>query len=177
VLELNLQTQPVEESWVVTLYYLMCYIVLCVRTKSSDSACRGELGSYPLLFDVLYNMIKYWCHLTKTREKSSLLYDSYIVCQELESHEQESWMGCIKELFNYFSLQSIYKNNEKFKESYILNKVKTSLKEKLCKIWLDDMQNVKRKNPLHQNKLRTYRKFKNIFKLEPYLINCNKQQR
>jgi hypothetical protein len=48
--------------------------------------------------------------------------------------------SCIKELFNYFSLQSIYKNNEKFKESYILNKVKTSLKEKLCKIWLDDMQ-------------------------------------
>ena len=45
------------------------------------------------------------------------------------------------------------------------------------KIWLDDMQDDKRKNPLHQNKLRTYRKFKNIFKLEPYLINCNKQQR
>ena len=39
------------------------------------------------------------------------------------------------------------------------------------------MQDDKRKNPLHQNKLRTYRKFKNIFKLEPYLINCNKQQR
>jgi len=26
------------------------------------------------------------------------------------------------------------------KESYILNKVKTSLKEKFRKIWLDDMQ-------------------------------------
>jgi hypothetical protein len=39
------------------------------------------------------------------------------------------------------------------------------------------MQDAKRKNPLHQNKLGTYRKFKNIFKLEPYLINCNKQQR
>jgi hypothetical protein len=53
-LQLNVQTQHVEESWV-----------------------------------VLYNMIKYWCHLTKIGEKSSLLYDSYIVCEELESHVQE----------------------------------------------------------------------------------------
>ena len=85
-------------------------------------------------------------------------------------------MGCIKELFNYLNLQSIYKNIERFKESYILNKVKTSLKEKHCKIWLDDMQDVKRTNPLHQNKLRTYRKFKNISKLEHILstvINNN----
>ena len=51
------------------------------------------------------------------------------------------------------------------------------LKEKFRKIWLDDMQDEKEKNPLHQNKLETYRKLKNIFKLEPYLINCNKQQR
>ena len=29
-----------------------CKFVLGVKTKSSDSACRGELGSYPLLFDV-----------------------------------------------------------------------------------------------------------------------------
>ena len=103
-------------------------------------------------------MIKYWCHLTKIGEQSSLLYDSYIVCRELESYDQESWMGCIK-------------------ESYILNKVKTSLKEKCRNIWLDDMQDDKRTNLLHQNKWRTYRKFKNTFKLEPYLINCNKQQR
>jgi hypothetical protein len=48
--------------------------------------------------------------LTKIGGKSSLLDDSYIVCQELESHDQESWMGCIKELFNYLNLQSIYKN-------------------------------------------------------------------
>ena len=82
-----------------------------------------------------------------------------------------NWMGCIKELLNYLTLQSIYKYNEKFKESYILNKVKTSLKGKLRKIWLDDMQDVKRKNPLHQNKLRTYRKFKDIFKLQPYILS------
>jgi hypothetical protein len=31
-----------------------CKFVLGVRTKSANSACRGELGSYPLLFDVLY---------------------------------------------------------------------------------------------------------------------------
>jgi len=34
---------------------------------------------------------------------------------------------------------------KKFKESCILNKVKTSLKEKFRKIWLDDMQDDKRK--------------------------------
>ena len=32
-------------------YTNFCKFVLGVKTKSSDSACRGELGSYALLFD------------------------------------------------------------------------------------------------------------------------------
>jgi hypothetical protein len=38
----------------------------------------------------------------------------------------------------------------------ILNKVKFSLKEKFRKIWVDDLQDDKRKNHLHQNKWLTY---------------------
>ena len=27
---------------------------------------RGDLGNFPILFDVLYNMVKYWCHIVKS---------------------------------------------------------------------------------------------------------------
>ena len=43
-----------------------CKFILGVRTKSSNMGVRGDLGNFPILFDVLYNMVKYWCHIVKS---------------------------------------------------------------------------------------------------------------
>jgi hypothetical protein len=51
--------------------------VLGVRAKSSDDAVRGELGSYPILYDILLNMIKFWLHLVKNNDQSSILTDAF----------------------------------------------------------------------------------------------------
>jgi hypothetical protein len=63
------------------------------------------------------------------------------------------------------------------KETYVLKKVKQNLKEKIQTIWKNKLFNDERKNIEHKNKLRTYRKFKNIFHLEPYLLYLNKEER
>jgi hypothetical protein len=49
------------------------------------------------------------------------------------------------------------------------------LKDKLKQNWTDSLN--ERVNPNSNNKLRTYRKFISIFKLEPYLLSGTKQQR
>ena len=68
-------------------------------------------------------------------------------------------------------------NVGKLKDTFIMNKVKYNLKEKFKKLWIDKLFNDNRKHSLQKNKLRTYRKFKNLFKLEPYLISLNKLER
>jgi hypothetical protein len=44
-------------------------------------------------------------------------------------------------------------------------------------VWTDSLNDDKRVNPNSKNILRTYRKFKSIFKLEPYLLFGTKQRR
>ena len=50
-----------------------CNYALGVRTNSSNIAVRGELGSLPLLYNILINMIKYWCYLVKDNKFNKLL--------------------------------------------------------------------------------------------------------
>jgi hypothetical protein len=148
-----------------------CKCVLDVRAKSSVDAVRGELGSYSILYNILLNMIKFWLHLVKNNDQSSILADAPT------NLNSESWVGCIKDIFKCLNLQFIYNNINTLKETYVLKKVKQNLKEKIQTIWKNKLFNDERKNIEHKNKLRTYRKFKNIFHLEPYLLYLNKEER
>jgi hypothetical protein len=49
--------------------------------------------------------------------------------------------------------------------------------DKFKQNWTDSLNDDKRVNPNSKNKLTTYRKFKSIFKLEPYLLFGTKQRR
>ena len=74
-------------------------------------------------------------------------------------------------------LDYIYDDSSKYRINYILCKVKYCLKDKFKQNWTDSLNDDKRVNPNSKNKLRTYRKFRLIFKLEPYLLFGTKQQR
>jgi hypothetical protein len=53
---------------------------------------RGVLGSFPILFDVLYNMIKYWCHIAKSDGNNILLLESLKESEQLEKAKHDSWV-------------------------------------------------------------------------------------
>jgi hypothetical protein len=76
---------------------------------------RGDLGSFPILFDVLYNMVKYWCHIVKSDGNNILLLESL---KESEQSEKayESFQG-LENLFPFFinlSKLLIYLLGEKY---------------------------------------------------------------
>ena len=85
-------------------YHTCCKFVLGVRAKSSDDAVRGELGSYPILYDILLNMIKFWLHLVKNNDQSSILADAFSLYNQTTNQNSESWVGCIKEIFKCLNL-------------------------------------------------------------------------
>ena len=76
-----------------------CKFVLGVRAKSSDDAVKRELGSYPMLYDILLNMIKFWLHLVKNNDQSSILADAFSLYNQTTNQNSESWVGCFKEIF------------------------------------------------------------------------------
>ena len=52
-----------------------CKFTLGVHRKATNSAVRGELGSYPLLIDMVCNSNKYWTHLHNVNQ-NSIVYKS-----------------------------------------------------------------------------------------------------
>ena len=154
-----------------------CKFTLGVNTKASNTASRGELGSLPILFHVLLNMVKYWCHITKEIDQSNIiLYEALNLSKTMCKNNQESWVGSIKEIFKYLNLEYLFTDQHKFKSNYIIKKVKTSLVAKFNDQWFDILNNGK-KNSKTGNKLRTYGKFKNTFSFEPYLTLGTKSER
>jgi hypothetical protein len=67
-----------------------CKFILGVRTKSSNMGVRGDLGSFPILFDVLYNIDKYWCHIVKSDGNNILLSESLKESEQLEKAKHDS---------------------------------------------------------------------------------------
>ena len=123
------------------------------RAKSSGDAVRGELGNYPILYNILLNMIKFWLHLVKNNEQSSILADAFSLYNQTTNQTSESWVGCIKEIFKCINLQFIYNNISTLKETYVLKKVKQNLKEKFQTIWKNKLFNAKRKNIERKKKI------------------------
>jgi len=67
-----------------------------VRTKSSNIACRGELGSFPFLYNILINMITYWCYLVKENKSNKLLISALNLASDMEEKNEDSWLSCIR---------------------------------------------------------------------------------
>jgi hypothetical protein len=86
-----------------------CKFVLGVRANSSGDAVRGELGSYPILYNIVLNMIKFWLHLVKNNDKSSILADAFSLYNQTTNQNSESWVGCIiwYEFFQYMYLTNL----------------------------------------------------------------------
>jgi hypothetical protein len=78
------------------LHTKFCKYALGVRTKSSNIACRGELGSFPFLYNILINMLKYWCYLVKENKSNKLLFSALNLASDMEEKNEDSWLSCIR---------------------------------------------------------------------------------
>jgi hypothetical protein len=53
------------------------------------------------------NMTKFWLHLVKNNDQSSILADAFCLYNQTTNENSESWVGCIKEIFKCINLQFI----------------------------------------------------------------------
>lgn len=136
--------------------------ILGVHKSASNLAVLGELGFYPLAINALKSSVEYWFHLLKAKN-SDLIARAY--------HENSSLGDSLYNKFKTFleliGFEHIWDNQGTFSKRNTLNAIFNKLKDRFHSYWskmlFNDEKNV------GGNKLRTYRKFKNDFKMEQFL--------
>ena len=73
--------------------------VLGVHSRATNIAVAGELGSCPLMINIVHHIMKYWCYLDDPKYDSQLLRNAYIESKQLNMYKA-SWFNGLKQIFN-----------------------------------------------------------------------------
>ena len=100
----------------------LCKNLLEVKKRSTTNAVMGELGRYPLMLEVVVNMLSYYSRLCKTDD--ALLHASFNCSNALAHESKQSWIGCIKEILHFFQLdKEKLLSTLKINKKYVYNKL------------------------------------------------------
>lgn len=142
------------------LHLKFCKFLLGVSKKATNLATLSELGRFPLHFDIIKSMIRYWYRLENLGSSFPLLQYAYLESKSLHESKIPSWYGCItvlgKAITGMNQLSTL--SNFKFKTMY-----KKLVLVYFEKCWQQQMSKNK------DGKLANYVKFKCHFGLEKYL--------
>ena len=92
-------TSPIEKD-----HLQFCKRYLQVNNKASNIACRAELGRYPLIFDINKRILKYINSYPQSKEQSSLVIQSLVMCIDLYSNVKTGFYTNLKKMMNYYNI-------------------------------------------------------------------------
>ena len=124
---------------------------LCLRDSTPTPAILGETGRYPLYVKHHELMLRYLKRFEKM-DKSRVLYKAFQELRDLDSEGHTTWFTKSQVIKNMY-----YNPNDDTLDS-------STIYQTYSRSWLQNI-NDNNKYP----KLRTYRTFKGVFALEPYL--------
>ena len=132
-------------------------LYLGVNKKTTNIACRGELGKFPLVISINKRIIKYVSHICNLPD-ISIAKQAFLLSKELYMSGEVSFYSNVMNMLksydlSYEGLEPI--NNTKL--THIVNK----MKDKYIEFWRHKMTN--------STKLSFYSTFKTEYKLEQYL--------
>ena len=146
-----------------------CRFILGLNKRCTNAAVRGEIGRFPILFNIIINILKYWVRINES--KDPLIKEALHLSEEIHESKKDSWLGNVYKIIEFLGLK---KHDILKKKNSIKNIILKKLSFKYSTCWEKELFNDNRKNPLQSNKLRTYRLFKPKFCFESYL-NLNNQ--
>ena len=74
---------------------------LGVNRMSTNLAVVGETGRYPLMFDIVFNMLKYYKKLCYSND--ILLVNEFRESSVAHEENKLSWIGCIKTISTFLN--------------------------------------------------------------------------
>ena len=157
-----------DKDQIESVHIKFCKMLLGVNKTSSNNACRGELGRYPLTVRAKLRSLSFWLKLTNP-DINKLSTNAY---NEIKNKDDKVfWSQKIKTILFHIGLGEIWINrnhvppNDK-KTKYLIQQ---RLQDIEIQTWLSNIHNDSRKDSQQKNKLRTYRTFKTEYEYEDYL--------
>ena len=134
--------------------------VLGVNKKATNFAVLSELGRFPIHFDIIKSMMRFWYRLENLGNAFPLLQDAYTESKKLHESKIPSWYGSVMFLQKKMPLLKELCNVSKHKFKFTYKKIIFKYYE----------ENWKRQLDRQEGKLCSYSKIKTSFGLENYLM-------
>lgn len=142
------------------LHIKFCKYILGVNKKATNLAVLSELGRFPIHFDIVKSILRFWHRIENLNGTFPLLQDAYTESKRLFNANIPSWYGSVNFLMDKIPGLNILSNISKYKFKYMYKKIIFQCFEQN---WIKQMQN-------HSDgKLCSYTYIKTKFCLEKYL--------
>lgn len=142
--------------------------ILKVRTTTPNYLVYGEVGRYPLSINIKCRMLSYWNNLQNSNKLSSkfctLLYN-----MNRNGVQNLKWIQSIKSIFDEIGLSFIFNDKIHVSPQWLKSLANQILRDQFIQKWNAELANTSRGQ--------FYIKFKNEFRLEPYLLRLKPQHR
>lgn len=137
-----------------------CKYYLGVNRKSSNIACRGELGRFPLKLFIDQLILKFYNHLI-TLPDETVAKQAFLLSKSLFSRNKLSFHTNLQTIFHLYNLGDLSKFENKIISENVLDEFKCKMKNQYFKKWKMDLSSSK--------KLEFFRIFKDNYETEDYL--------
>lgn len=137
------------------LHINFCRYLLGVNNKTSKVSVLSELGRYPLFIKATKQILKYYERCEKLGQ-DSLVQQAY---REMKTKKNSMWLKFVDFIANTLNVNI---------NGWCVEKMCAELQCLYKDYWKNTLFNDVRENG-QGNKMRTYRKFKSVYSMEPYL--------
>ena len=144
-----------------------CRFFMGINKFTPKLGIYGDAGRYPLLISSSVHFAKYWSRV-KELDDNSILSSAV----KVNIKENLEWFRNIKNLFDLLRMDPSTSRSSGYLNKCIITKLTAVFRDG----WSANLASDARKSE-GGNKLRTYRKFKQVFKTEPYLDDCCNESR
>ena len=148
---------------------------LGVGKRTPVAAMEGDMGWNNPEYRQWLCVIRQWCRfLCMADDRMNKMVFRWAAGQ---SERRKTSLFAVKNFLRSLDLPELCDIDNKIAYCKVKRVVKNKLSLYYQKLWLDKLSRVNAINGNGLNKLRTYRKFKKTFQMEPYVLIVNRRQR
>ena len=79
-----------------------CKSFLCINRRSTNLAVVGEAGRYPIMFEIIITMLKYYKQVCSS--EAVLLMNAYKKSPVAHEEDKLFWVGCVKTVLKFLDV-------------------------------------------------------------------------
>lgn len=145
-----------------------CKFLIGVNKYSSNLACKSEVGRYPLAISAMLLSLKYWLHIHD--DKNPKMDDRFSFQSILNTNDIAlSYNNQLKCFLEIIGFEHIWQNKGTFSKIKLLHAVKSKLLERYNIFFKEAVRGNITVKGRKLDKLRTFKTFKNNYKMENYI--------